>query len=192
MIYTGVTNKQEVVIQMAQDKKLQSEIKHMFGYKNYASDIVQDLYVTILQLKNEENLLQACHNNQLKYWLFSILKIQKNNNQYKNTLDIEPTAYVFEKSSDNYQNDYIYTQEKEHREYLVETLKEELIKLDKKNWYNALIFNRYCELKEEYRLKGKKLTFKQFGQEMKIDKDSLFVVIKKVKDKLKHKIDNEL
>lgn len=198
MCYTGATNKEWVAKQMANDHSLQTEVKKYFGYKSYAEDILQDIILQILQLENETKLIKACHNNQFNFWLFSRLKNQKTNassyssTHYKNQIEFEQTDDIFEKTAQNNQNDYIYTQEQEHKEYIVNLLKAELSKINKENWYRALVFTKYAELKEQYEHKGEKLTFSKFGKEMNIDKDSLWQIIKKVKQQLKNRIQDEL
>lgn len=81
---------------------------------------------------------------------------------------------------------------KDHKDYIIQLIKQELINIGKKNWYQRTVFDEYVRLKEEYRSKGKKLTFEQFGKEKNINHNSLFQILKKVKQKLIDKIKNEL
>lgn len=199
LYYTGVTNKQDVAIQLSRDFSLQTEIKRLFSYKNYASDIIQDIILQILEYKKEENLVQLCERNEFKFWLFSILKKQRDNpnsysnTHYKNNIEFDQTDSLIESfNKDTYENDYELQIEKEHKEYLISLIKDELLKINKTNWYRTKIFSDYAQMKEEYSERGEKLTMEKFGKEMQIDKDSLWQIIKKVKIQLKKRIDNEL
>lgn len=199
MCYTGATSKVWVANQFATDTKLQTEVKKFFNYKSYADDVIQDILLQILSQKKdkEDKLLDACINNRFDVWLFAILKNQKRNissytNQhYVNTLE-EQTDYTFERSNNHSVNEFDKTEQKEHKQYLIDLLKKELILINKKNWYNSAIFQRYVDEKEKYRLEGKNLTVKEFGEKLNIHKDSLWQVINKVKQKLYNKIKNEL
>lgn len=193
LTYTGLTSKYELAQHFAKDSSLQSQVKRLFNYKEYSQDIIQDMLYQILTIKNEDKIISICRKNEFNFWLFSALKKQKydpdsyTNRFYVNKLesDIIP---------DNETNDNMFDEQinKDHKDYIIQLIKQELINIGKKNWYQRTVFDEYVRLKEEYRSKGKKLTFEQFGKEKNINHNSLFQILKKVKQKLIDKIKNEL
>ena len=188
LCYTGCTTKHLIADTFARDKSLQTQVKRYLNYKEYAPDVINDFILYILELNSDEKLIQICRQNNFNYWLFNLLKRQHINfdNKYKQHQEINDSHVQ------QIENSAIYKEEAEHKLYIINLIKEELSKIENKNWYNAEMFNRYTNIKQEYANSGLTLTYAQFGKEMNIDKDSLFQVIKKVKDRLKKKIDGHL
>ena len=191
--YTGVTGKTQIAEMFACDSHLQSQVKKVLGYKEYASDIIQDILIQILTNPNEDSIINTCKENKFNFWLFSIVKNQKNNpKSQSHRLYINKSIEITDYNVQPIENEYTYSIDQEHKEYIIKLIKEELIQIGKKNWYSKRIFEDYAEMKEKYRLQGKKLTFQDFGREMNIHKDSLWQVINKVKLKLKDKLNGNI
>ena len=138
--------------------------------------------------------MQVCQKNKFNVWLFSALNNQKKNPQsYTNKFYVNRiTLDIIPEPKETYHNIYMDRVELDHKAYLIDLIKSELLKINEKSWYQKKVFDDYVELKEKYRQQGKKLTFEQFGIEQNINKDSLFQIIKKVKIKLINKIKDEL
>lgn len=193
MTYTGVTSKQDIARLFASDNHLQVQVRRFFDYKEYHQDVIQDIILQILEMNNEERLISICHKNHFNFWLFNILKAQKYDSKSKTNKNYTSKHSELFDSVQQTENSFISKENDEHRNYLIQLIKEELALIDKKNWYNAKVFIEYADMKERYRQEGKKLTFKEFGlQSNNINKDSLFQVIKKVKIKLKKRLNDEL
>lgn len=207
LCYTGATSKQWIAQQFALDSDLQSQIKAFFNYKGYAADVAQDIALQILTT-DSDSVLTACKNNEFNFWLFRILKNQKTNtksNTHKLYINFAPDLDIQDDIKDDILTDFELEIEQQHKEYMVQLIKEELTAIGRKNWYNLRVFNDYVQYldrhnkKEELREQEcitnqipynyRKYTYEMFGQEMNINKDSLFQVIKKVKQRLKEKID---
>lgn len=190
--YSAVTNVNQIVSLFLSDKKLMSDIKVYFKYKEYTDDIIQDIIIQILEHKDKEKIIELCLSNKFRNYIFSILRNQKYNsssitNKYYTSRAFEINEEYFESN-----NDYKEKMDNEHKMFLIDLIKKELLKLKKENWYQEKVFTQYVDLKQSYREQGKKLTFEQFGDELNIHKNSLFEVIKKVKIKLKQRINGEL
>jgi hypothetical protein len=186
--YTGCTTKELIAIEFSRDRNLQSQVKRMFNYKEYCDDVVSDITLYILELKDDKKLVNICLQNNFNYWLFAYLKNRKKGYDgfYKKNVELT------EGNVQQTENEHIYLEEQMHKQFIVKLLKDELNKIEKKSWYNFKIFNEYLKKKEEFEQRGEKLSFVKFGKEMNIDKDSLWHVISKVKSRLKSRIDGHL
>ncbi|HWY35526.1 MAG TPA: hypothetical protein VNX68_12845 [Nitrosopumilaceae archaeon] len=192
--YTGITGITQLVTQFYGDKYLQTEIKRILNYKEYTQDVVQDIILQLLTSDKQEELVFTCKEGRFHFWVYNVIKSQRNNKQSKTNKQYNSinNTELTDNNVTQVENTYTNKIDQEHKKLLVSIIKEELINIDKKNWYNARMFNDYANLKEEYRLQNKKLSFQEFGKIQNINKNSLWEVINKVKNKLKSKLNEHL
>jgi hypothetical protein len=189
MSYTGVTGVTQLAQMLASDKSLLAEVRKILNYKEYADDIIQDLLLQIM-LSNESYMVQICQRNEFNYWIYAVAKTKRGTSSYMNR-----NVEITDENVQFVDNSFIYKQEHEHKQFLVQIIKEELLLMYRKNKttnYSYRIFSDYIRLKEEYKKRNEKLTFRKFSKEMDVDKDSLFQVIKKVKIRLKNRLNDYL
>ncbi len=193
--YTASTDRNSISSMFFYDTILQSQVKRYFEYKN-TDDVLQDCCLLILEQADEEKLVNICHKNEFNYWLFSCLKKYKNSG-YRNTytnkmLDKHKTKIQSNNTITYDENLYEKQIEKEHTLHLENVIKKELQLIGKKKWYDLKIFYHYVRLFKKYQENNQKLSYKDFGKEMNIDKDSLFATIKRVKVRIKKRLQDEL
>lgn len=191
--YSGCEDVNCVGAQFFVDTNAHRQIKKMFKYKNFTEDLIQDVVLWILTYKNQEYLMQLCKTNKFNFWLFSVLKTQrqdkksKTNRQYSNPLEFFP-----EYSKEITSNDYENIEKKEHLQYIISLLNDEIGQLNDKKWYDSRVFINFLELKKECDLTGNKFTFDLLSKRLNINAWALYRVIKNVQEKLRNKYKNEL
>lgn len=190
--YSGATSKFEIANLFSLDKSIQSQIKRLFNYKEWSSDVIQDVCIIILEYKKEEELIKICHQNKFNFWLFAILKKQKYNKKSETNNKYISNHQLIEENVQQNENSYTYKENDEHRKYIIFLIKKEIEQIRDQYWYRAKVFEEYAEKKQEYKEQGKQLTLEQFGKEININKDSLWQIIKKVKLQLKERLKDEL
>lgn len=192
--YTGCLNKECIAYQLSLDKSIQKQIRVMFNYANYTEDLVQDIILQILTIKDDTKIVELSQQNNINWYIFAILKAQKKNTSSKTNkmytgvfeFNLEQNDTLFEANS------YLIEENKQHVKHIISLLMSELKNIEHKNWYDAKVFSHYVLMRKEYEEEGKKLTFEEFGKKMNINYKSLFRVVKKVKEQLKNKIKDEL
>lgn len=197
LIYTAVTSLSSICLLFFEDKKLQTQVKKYFNYRN-SDDIVQEVYLMILNQKDEEYIVNLCKNNKFHYWLFGCLKNQRDDKYSRyNTLftnkklnhHSEQLKYISETTTENNFESQI---EKDNRLNLEEIIKQELQSIDRKKWYDVKIFYNYVQFLERCQENDLKPNFGDFSKEMNIEYNSLYATIKRVQTKIKKRIKNEL
>lgn len=182
--YTGCTSKVEIAELFAKDNHLHTQIRVYNNYKNYTSDLIQDLSIIILEYTNSDKLINICQNNQFNYWLFSVLKNNRNNKSSK-----QNKYYSSFKFDELLEND-IKEEEQEEDLNIESVVEKTLQQIKKKNWYTHLIWQEYIAFRNICETNNEKFTYEKFGKYLKIDKDSLFAQVKKVKQILQNKLKN--
>ncbi len=197
LIYTAVTSLTTLSLLFYSDKKLQSQVKKYFSYKN-SDDLIQEVYLMILNQKEPDNLIQIAKDNKFQYWLFSCLKNQRDDKYSRyNTLftnkklnsHSNQLQYIADTTTEN---SFELQIEKENKLNLEEIIKDELSKIDKKKWYDIKIFYNYVQFLERCQENDLKPHFGDFSKEMNIEYNSLYATIKRVQTKIKRRLKNEL
>lgn len=187
--YTAATNAHMITELFAKDDKIQTDIRKLFNYVEYTNDVIQDVILLIYGQK-EEKMVEICRKNEFNYWLFAVLKNEKNN-QKSHTNKKYSIGKSFEFEAE-IKNEVENTIDDEHNKYIQELVENELGILKQKNWYSEKIYRDYLAFVSECEDKGFKFTFERFGEKMNINKDSLRKQVRNVKIRLKNKLKDEL
>ncbi len=169
----------DIVTQLASNKKLISELKGIYNFE-YKEDVLQDIFLQIIEKEPKEKILALCKNNQMKYFLVNILKMQvmsptsKNNYNYKNRLigdNIRMKSILMDDTGKEVDWDL---------NQLQEWVNVELDKMEKESGmrgkYNKIIFLKVVESDK---------TFKELEKEMNINRNNIFYTYNKVRKHLK-------
>lgn len=145
-------NKYEIVNELANNKPLMKELTKILQNKEYANDIIQDIFLQMLEKEPTNKLISLCKNNEMKFFLISIIKNQQNNKNsiYKKYLDFDYKFFELEQQNEK-QIDYIKFDN---------IVKKELKKL---SIYQQEIFNLVVNSDKTYKQLEKKVNIKDYS-----------------------------
>lgn len=188
MYYSGCTTKNDVINNIARDKKLIKEIQGICK-TNKIDDLLQELYL-ILLTKKDELITNLNERGEVKFYIIRVIMSQyfstsskyyelfKKQNGYiadfNEEFSEEKQENVISKMS---MEDYYKTEEdnekaKNEREKLLFIQQQ----LEKENWYDREIFERYM---------GEKTSFTKLSKKLNISRNSLWNTVDKVKKTIK-------
>lgn len=157
---TGNTSP-DIVNQLSNDSKLVNELKNIHQAE-YTDDMLQDMWLYLLDRVKPEKLTHLCEKDQMKYFLLSIIKTQVNSRSSKTAVNYR-NQFNYQPNSNTY-----YTKEviktimgyEDDRKIDLEAFNIKVAKeLSKIGWYDREIFIRvvnsgktYAQLAQEIRI----------------------------------------
>lgn len=180
-IYCSGTNITDIVAQLASNRKLMVELKQIHSAE-YTNDMIQDMWLYLLERVDEDKLINLCSSNQIKWFLLKIIKTQTQSSssttavRYRNPYNYIP-----------YKNQYITPEviknimghnDDTHTDLTPFNTKVEEI-LDKLHFYDREIFLYVVN-------SGK--TYKELEKELKISHYNIGHTYRKVREILQNKL----
>ena len=172
------STKIDIFNHLAADSSLQSEVQKKIK-RHYAPDILQDIFLYMFEKYDEEKIQELNNKNEIIYFIYGILWRQTHTKK-NNTYQIYGKQY---ESNCELTNQELFEETNIHQIFDPKDA-ERIIKevVDELEWYDKEIFNIYLYSNK---------SFKTLEKELNISDTSLARTVKKVKLKIKQKVEDE-
>jgi RNA polymerase sigma factor (sigma-70 family) len=164
-------------------------IMKSFGAKDHAEDIVQEVYIRLLDRADKEKLFNDGKLNKAfiyfalrNTWIY-IKRKQRSNRENKNRIEL--VYFKQYKNDPKYKEDIFLSMESEELNQKQKHNKYEIIlnkineEIDSWHWYDSMLFKEYVS-------SGKSI--RTLAKETKISRDSIFQTLKNCKTRIKNVI----
>ena len=164
-------------------------IMRSFGAKDHAEDIVQEVYIRLLDKADKEKLFNDGKLNKafiyfaLRNTWIDIKRKQRSNRENKNRIEL--VYFKQYKNDPKYKEDNFLSMESEELNQKQKHNKYEIIlnkineEIDSWHWYDSMLFKEYVS-------SGKSI--RTLAKETKISRDSIFQTLKNCKTRIKNAI----
>ncbi len=171
---SGTTN--QIVSQLASDKKLVAELKLINNYE-YNKDVLQDIWLQLLETP-ETKLQDLCNNNKMKFYLISIILRKFGTNDARNNQKYKTNTQLYEGQLEN--SIQQYDEQNNGSEWNITAINDIVkIELLKISHYDKTIFELVVNSNK---------TFKQLEEQINIKAYNIFNSFDKTRKRLRLKI----
>lgn len=176
---SGTTN--QIVSQLASDEKLMAMLYKLKGGKEYTQDIIQDIFLQMIEKEAEDKLQRLCAKNEMKFFLIACVsnQINKASNMTNQTKLARTYRPIHTASYPVTIYEMLMTDKEDNLIDVIEFNKAVEEEIEKLHFYEKFIFKTVLASDK---------TFKELAKEINIKEYNIFYTYNKTKLKIRKKL----